>query len=174
MVARLLAEQRHATNRQAQVTNRRIGPQSDAETDLNGIGGELAFCLLANCCPDLSVSPRRGGWDCTTQRGSRVDVKTSRYEDAQLVATIGKRLTDADVYVLMVGTFPVYRLAGWCTAAQLLRTENVTDLGYGPTYALSQAQLSAWVQSSLTGHERIPAGYSSRPVARVLSGEIEL
>jgi len=142
MVARLLAEQRFANNRLCQVVNKRIGSQSDALTDLDGIGGELAFCYLVNAWPDLSVHPRRGGYDCITPRGHRVDVKTSMHESAQLIATLGKRIGDADAYALMVGTFPVYRCAGWAWASDLLNPENVTDLGYGPTYAMPQDKLN--------------------------------
>ncbi len=154
MIARMLAEQRHAMNRQAGVRNARIGAQDDAFTDLNGIGGELAFCILANVCPDLRISPRRGGEDCLTARGWRVDVKTSKYEDAQLIAVLGKLAysDDAWVYVLMIGVFPLYRCAGWAWGSELLRKENITDLGYGPTYALPQAALRPFVvQSSRPG-----------------------
>jgi hypothetical protein len=140
-VARLLAEQRYTSNRIGGVVNARIGCQSDAMTDLNGIGGELAFCRVVNVWPDLSINPRHGGADCVTMRGYRVDVKTSSHEDAQLIAHRGKSLGAADVYVLVVGTFPLYRIVGWAWAAELIRADRLTDLGYGLTYALPQREL---------------------------------
>lgn len=149
LVARMLSEQRYATNRGMGVTNGRIGKQSDEDTDLNGIGGELAFCLAANCCPDLSVSPRRGGADCVTPDGVRWDVKTSSHENARLIATLSKRLQDADAYVLIVGTFPLYRVAGWAWASELLTPGNITDLGYGRTYALAQDKLRTFTEEKI-------------------------
>jgi len=143
-VARLLAQLRHQNNRANGVPDRKVGQQPPDYTDLNGIGGELAFCILANVCPDMSISPRSGSYDCLLN-GYRVDVKTTRYvRTPMLCVYIGKRLSDADIYVLMVGEMPVYRCAGWTWADELLRRENIRDLGYGPTYVLPSAALHPW------------------------------
>jgi hypothetical protein len=58
-IARWLAQSRYHSARKAQVTNKRIGPQSDAETDLEGIGAELAAAKALNVYPDLSAAIRR-------------------------------------------------------------------------------------------------------------------
>jgi len=141
MVARLIAEQRYAVNRARGIVDARIGAQSADLTDLNGIGGELAFAVITNVMPDLTISPRRGGADCVTSRGYTVDVKTSVHDDAQLIAHRGKSAGDAQVYVLVVGEFPMYRIVGWAWASELLQPQNIADLGYGPTYALQQDKL---------------------------------
>lgn len=140
-IAKFLAKQRHQENRRNGVENNRIGPQSDWETDLNGIGAELAFAKLLNVYPDMSIGVRRGGSDCRSARGNRIDVKATQYQSGRLLAVKGKRPSDADIYVLMVGRFPTYRWAGWATAQELIREDNITDLGHGPTYALSQSEL---------------------------------
>jgi len=139
-LANFLAQSRYQSNRNSGVTNNKIGPQSDAETDLNGIGSELAFCRMFNVYPDMSISPRSGGADCF-RSGFEIDVKTTRYPSGRLLAVTTKKLKDADIYVLMVGDFPTYRFAGFATAQELLNPEKITNLGYGPTYALSQAEL---------------------------------
>lgn len=141
VTAQMLATMRHHINRACSVRNAKIGKQSDYETDLEGIGAELAFCKKYNYWPDLSIAPRKGGWDVLTRSGKKVDVKVTRYEDGRLLATTGKRMGDSDYYVLMVGKFPVYEVKGYCTETDLLKEENITSLGHGPTYALTQPQL---------------------------------
>ena len=141
--AQRLAQLRYQSNREAGVDNGRIGPQSDWQTDLDGIGAELAFCQLTNLWPDLSIKPRKGGADCRSHRGKTIDVKTTRHSGGRLLATTDKQLEDADIYVLMVGSFPTYTWIGWATAEELLNRKNITDLGYGPTYALEQSALHA-------------------------------
>jgi len=56
--------------------------------------------------------------------------------------TKNKTIDDAGIYVLMIGEFPTYRLAGWAYSIVLLNDANITDLGYGPTYALNQNELT--------------------------------
>lgn len=142
--ARLLAEERTRRNRQAGVVNARQGPQTDEQTDLNGVGGEWAFCKAANVWPDLTTDCRRGGYDCLV-KGWRVDVKTTEYETGRLLATLKTSPADQDIFVLMVGAFPgPYRIAGWAWAEELLAQETITDLGRGPGHVLRQAQLAPW------------------------------
>lgn len=141
-IIKRIAAARRLSNRRNGVANGRIGPQDDDTTDLEGIAAEMAFCKLCNLYPDLNVSPRSGGHDCVGKNGARIDVKATTYDSGQLLACISKDITDADVYVLMVGRFPgPYRLAGWATADELLAVDNVTDLGHGPTYAMPQEKL---------------------------------
>jgi hypothetical protein len=137
-----LAKQRTTTNRAAAVHNARLGPQSDAETDHLGIGGEIAFAKLFNLYPDLSIEPRRGGADCSVGPFG-VDVKTTRYPNGKLLAVATKALLapDADVYALMIARFPRYDFCGFARRGDLLHPSRLTDLGHGPTYALEQTEL---------------------------------
>lgn len=139
-IARWLAKQRYANNRKNNVEDRKVGPQSNEFTDLNGIGAELAFCKMLNIYPDLSVCPRSGGHDCISPKGYKIDVKSTKYENGRLLAMLGKE--DAEVYVLVVGEFPTYRWVGWARADELICEENIIDLGHGDTYALPQERLN--------------------------------
>lgn len=139
-LAQYLATSRTTSNREQEVTNARRGPQSDAQTDLDGVGAELAFCRLMNVYPDLDISPRRGGGDCRWG-GRVVDVKTTRYQNGRLIAVATKSDAPSDLYALMICNYPAFTFAGIATAAQLLSADRLTDLGYGPTYALDQAHL---------------------------------
>jgi hypothetical protein len=138
---RYLAERRHASNRSAGVQNQRIGPQDDAFTDLNGMGGEWVFCKATRLYPDTKIAPQHGGYDVVTHKDYTADIKTTPYENGRLLAVAGKTLSDAQVYVLVIGRFPTYRIAGWAWAGELLVPQNLVDLGYGQTYALPQSAL---------------------------------
>jgi len=113
------------------------------QTDLEGVAAEIAFGRMRNLFPDLSIGPRSGGPDFIGRDGSGIDVKTTTYDDGQLIATPKKAGDDGvDWYVLMVGTFPgPYEFKGYASREELFLPENLTDLGHGPTYALPQSAL---------------------------------
>ena len=122
--------------------NRRIGPQSDDDTDLNGVEGELAFCKLMNLYPDLDIAPQAHTYDCDFGK-MRVDVKTSKYKTARLLVGITKRVDDCDAYVLMIGENGKYECAGWCYSWAIVNQSCIIDLGYGKTYGMKRADLLA-------------------------------
>ena len=139
-VANVLAAMRHGVNRHHGVVNGRMGPQSDFETDLDGVVAEIAFCRWKNVCPDLSITPRSGGEDAIFA-GKHVDIKATRREDGRLLAVATKEIEDADIYVLAIVKGNQVRFAGWAFAMELISKDNLTDLGHGPTYALAQSRL---------------------------------
>jgi len=141
-IARHLAKKRHETDRQLGISNRRIGPQSDDDTDLEGIGAELAYCKAVNVYPDLATDYKSlPTEDAITRDGYRVDVKSTTYERGHLLATLGKAGNPADIYVLVVGRFPRYRIAGFMHVDELLQEERIKDLSHGPGYAARQDEL---------------------------------
>jgi hypothetical protein len=135
-----LARCRMTANRAADIHNGRVGPQSDAETDQLGIGGELAFAKQFNIYPDLTVGPRRGGVDCYVGPYG-VDVKTTKYVTGKLLAVPAKAVLAADVYALVVAHYPRYSFCGFARSGDLLHPSRLVDLGHGPTYALDQHEL---------------------------------
>lgn len=139
-LARFIAVKRHAMNRSTNTTDRKIGPQSNEETDLEGIGAELAFCKLMNVYPDLQCENRPVA-DATLPCGKTVDVKSTTYEDGKLAVTLWKKPT-VDLFALMVGRFPTYRLAGFRPAQEVISLLNIGNLGHGETYVLEQWQLN--------------------------------
>lgn len=139
-ICQWLAKQRHSSNRSGGVVDAKIGPQSCEDTDLEGICGEFAFCKAMNLYPDMSISPRKGT-DDVTLNGKTVDVKTTRYKTGKLLARKTKGETPSDIYVLVVGQCPQYKIIGWCRSTELLCENNLIDLGYGKTYGLEQCAL---------------------------------
>lgn len=143
-IIRAIAEKRFAANREQDVFNAKIGSQSNEFTDINGFAGEWAFALYYNLFPDLAVEPGSGGIDAVYD-GYTVDVKTTEYDDGQLLAPTSKKDRDgAEVYFLVTGDYRDewrYKLRGFARKERLLQESNLTDLGYGPTYALEQNEL---------------------------------
>ena len=132
-----IAKNRYASNRNGGVSDKKIGPQSCEETDLEGICGEFAFCKAMNLYPDLSISPRKGG-DDVLLNGKKMDIKTTKYKSGKLLARRSKSETPSDVYVLIVVQRPSYNIVGWCSSVDLIQDKNLIDLGYGKTYGLEQ------------------------------------
>jgi hypothetical protein len=141
---KLVAQKRYKSNRKDNVKNAKIGNQSNEVTDLDGFGAELFVAKTLNLYPDLSIKPRTGGIDLITAKGKTVDVKQTSYKNGRLLATIkkGKEENGSDIFVLVVGSFPAYEIAGWCYRKKLIKNENIKNLGYGATYALDQDELN--------------------------------
>jgi hypothetical protein len=139
-ICQWLAKQRHSSNRSGGVADGKIGPQSCEETDLEGICGEFAFCKALNLYPDMSISPRKGSHDVFAF-GKTIDVKTTKYKTGKLLARHSKNETPSELYVLVVGQCPSYKIAGWCSGSDLIKDSNLLDLGYGKTYGLEQSAL---------------------------------
>lgn len=136
----LIAQLRYESARGAGVRDQRIDT-SGQMLDLNGFGAELAFCKAFNLYPDFTVGPRHGGYDVKTHKGTTVDVKCTKYENGHLVATKHKEKGQSDIYVLVVGEMPRYKIVGYLEEDLLLSESNLKDLGKGMGYAVSQDKL---------------------------------
>lgn len=139
-LARFLARARYEKNRKSGTPDLKMGPQSCEETDLEGIGAEIAFAKAHNCYPDLSTDHRPDA-DVLLGDGRTVDVKATKYPSGHLLAMRTKRGKSVDVFALMVGAFPTYRLAGVMTYEELINDQRLKDFGYGPVFAASQESL---------------------------------
>jgi len=135
-----LGKNRYENNRSFSIQDKKIGPQSVQETDIEGICGEFAFCKAYNLYPDMSVNTRSGGHDILIN-GVRVDVKTTKYKTGMLLASKDKKEHDSDIYVLVIGARPSYSIIGWCRSCDLIKNSNLVDLGYGFSYGLCQNSL---------------------------------
>ena len=111
--------------------------------DEDGMMAEYAFCKQYNVFPMISPTPRSGSYDCV-YNGKRVDIKSTRYKDGRLLATL-KDNPDVDVYVLAIIDGNTVTFPGYATKAQLCREENKIDLGRGEGYALTQDKLTPFV-----------------------------
>jgi hypothetical protein len=127
-------------SRSGNVKDAKVGPQSGADADIDGILGELAFCQAFNVWPDLGLHSRSGSYDCLV-KGKRIDIKTTRRADGRLLCRL-KDNPDVDIYVLALLTDNAVTFAGWAYKHELCRPENIRNLGgYNDGYALDQSQL---------------------------------
>src|SRR5687768_14371134 len=102
-LARMVAEARYSGSRERGERSFTPGPQPPGDRDLDGAGGEVAFCKFVQRYPDLAEGEHRQ-FDLVTADGRTVDVKTTTYPNGFLMV----RKKTADVYVLMCGSFPRY------------------------------------------------------------------
>lgn len=142
-----LAALRTVGNRFAQVQDQKRSALDGLTVDMHGIAAEVAVARHYNVMPDLGIQPRSGSHDLLIN-GHRVDVKAATAVGRNLIAT-SKINPDIDAFILAeTYLFPVVRIIGWAWAKDLYRPENLTDLGYGPTYLLRQQQLSPITQGT--------------------------
>ena len=139
-LAAYLARERYSKARVNGRVDRQIGPQSSSETDLEGIGSEIAFCKLFNIYPDTEIN-HTPDEDCVLSNGIKVDVKATKYENGHLLVARWKKPV-VEMYALMVGTFPKYRMAGFMPVKEMLKDFRLKDFGHGQGYAANQKELN--------------------------------
>ena len=109
--------------------------------DISGMAAEIAVARYCNRYPDLTIGPQRGGADLVIA-GKTVDVKTTVMNPGYLQASLNKKLSDADIYLLVTNNFPNFTIQGGVFNFQLLNNSNIRDTGFGNKYTLEQSQLS--------------------------------
>jgi hypothetical protein len=124
------------------VVDRQMGKQDPWEIDIDGMVGEFRVAKWLNVCPDFTVSIRKGGVDLVSPSGKTIDVKTTRYKTGRLLATSSKVNDACDFYVLAIVDDTGCSIAGWATKEELLREDNLLDLGHGKGYAMEQSKLN--------------------------------
>jgi len=142
-LAKFLAKSRYETNRANNVKDLKIGSDSNEYVDLEGMAAEIAYCKLMNIYVDMDTNPSEmPAFDCISRLGVRVDVKSTKYRNGHLIATLKKVKNPPDKYVLVVGEFPSYSVVGEVWAEDLLDEGNLKDFGYGNCYAVTQSELN--------------------------------
>lgn len=140
-IAVLIAEQRYKTNREKGIKNRKAGSQSTYQTEVEGVGGELAFGKAFNLYPDFSTT--RGDYDLKIA-DTTIDVKTTHYFTGRLIVPTTKNISDCDVYVLVVGEMPNYTIVGWLQSQHIINDEHRGNVGTGPVYLAEQTELQGF------------------------------
>lgn len=138
-LAQKWGEARYNNARSKGVFDAKIGDQSCAYTDQEGMAAELAFCKLFNIYPDLNLALDHE-YDCE-YKGKKVDVKVTKYKTGKLLATLKKKASDIDVFALMVGENGTYEFKGFAYFDELVNDANIGNLGKGNGYVLGQEKL---------------------------------
>jgi hypothetical protein len=142
--SKALAARRTSVNDGNGIPDKRVSTK-DTRIEMQGLGGELAFCKLFNVFPDFSLvtpSAEKGtdNGDAILPGGIRVDVKSTDYDDGHLIATPAKKNAPIDLFALMVCQYPKYIFKGFMTKSQLLTEDRYSpDRFHG--YAAKQNDL---------------------------------
>jgi hypothetical protein len=140
-IAKGLAAKRLEQNQADGARDMNQSGQDPRVIELEGIGGELAYCKLFNIYPDLQYT-ERAAEDAISALHGRVDVKTAA-PGRNLVIKATKQGTTVAGYVLMLGAFPEYEYAGYMPTAEALADENLKTIrdGQDPCYFIPVQKL---------------------------------
>jgi len=148
-LAYFVAKHRNGNNRHFNVVNLKVSVESSASVDLEGMCGEIAFCKLFNVYPDLDTDrpPPHPLYDCVLSDGSRIDVKTTKYETGKLLVDARKnssKTAGVDFYALMIGSFPgPYSFRGFIAKEDMIKPGRIGLLCGNKSYIAEQHELFA-------------------------------
>jgi len=140
-LCKFIGEQRSLIARANNVKDEKIGTQDGILSDTQGFKAEYAFAKYRNVFPDFGLSPRSGSCDGVTHLGNRYDVKSTHRRTGNLLASL-KVNPDVDIYVLAVVEYNIVDIIGWARKKDLIKPENIVDLGHGKGYFLSRDKLN--------------------------------
>jgi len=141
-VCQMLGRMRSLIARNSGVKDAKIGQQDGAEADVLGVMAEYAFSKRFNTFPDLGLTPRSGSADGVLN-GKRYDIKSTTYRTGRLLSTM-KVNPDVDIYVLGIVENNEIDFVGWASKEDLIKEENIVNLGHGKGYALTQDKLNVF------------------------------
>ena len=134
---------RYNINREKGVTDKKIGKEDNHFMDINGFGGEFAFCKLFNVMPDFLVKvtqTNKNDYDALLFNCIKVDVKTTDVLSGRLLAAPWK-VDEVDCYALIVGKMPNYIFKGFMLREDLKKEDRLKSLGYRKGYVAEQNEL---------------------------------
>ena len=143
MICEHIGIRRYNINRQKGVTDKKIGKENNYFMDINGFGGEFAFCKLFNLMPDFLVQvtqTNKNDYDAIIFNCIKIDVKTTPVIAGKLVTPLWK-VDEVDCYALIVGEIPNYTFKGFMLREDLKQDKRIGSLGYDKGYIAEQNQL---------------------------------
>lgn len=135
-----IGQQRSIMARSNNVFDAKIGSQNGIDSDIQGFKAEYAFAKIKNYFPDFGLSPRSGSYDGITRNGMRYDVKSTHHKDGNLLSTL-KINNDVDIYILAYVCEDIVEFIGWAYKQELIKKENIKNMGHGEGYFLSREKL---------------------------------
>ena len=139
-LCKYVGEQRSIISRANNIFDAKMGKQDGVDSDIQGFIAEYAFAKYINVFPDLSLSPRSGSYDGITKKGTRYDIKSTHHKNGNLICTM-KVNQDVDIYILAYVNNDTVEFIGWAYKEDLIKEENIKDLGHGKGYFLSREML---------------------------------
>lgn len=103
--------------------------------EVNGLGGEIAVAKAFNLYPDINTEDI-SRYDCLLPDGRKLEVKTTEYGHGKLIV---RKKNDSDLYILVTGKMPNYKIIGYIEAEEL--DKYWTELEKGFSYVVEQKLL---------------------------------
>lgn len=138
-LASFIGKARHLSSREKGIKDLRRGDKPADLIDREGAAAEIAFCKAFNIYPDLDIGEKKIV-DCTLSSGHTVDVKWTSRPEGMLI-TVPWKKPKVDIFALVVGTMPEYKIAGWMLATELIKEERLRFVGNNNVYAATQGEL---------------------------------
>jgi len=142
-ICEYIGKNRYLINRKEGVQDKKIGNKDNNFMDINGFGGEFAFCKLFNIMPDFLVKvtqTNKNDYDALLFNCIKVDVKTTDVLSGRLLAAPWK-VDEVDCYALIVGKMPNYIFKGFMLREDLKKEDRLKSLGYRKGYVAEQNEL---------------------------------
>lgn len=139
-LATYVGRSRYETCRKLGVKNLKVGDHSNEDTEVQGVGGELAFCRAVNIYPDLDTASAKDA-DCILPGGIKIDVKATPVKDGRLLVP-PRAKGRVHAYALVIGWMPEFRIAGWFPSEKVFEKNRLTEINKrGSVYAVRQIEL---------------------------------
>lgn len=139
IICQMIGRMRNIVNKNCGIKDTKISPDTNDNIDVQGFLAEYAFAKHFNTFPDFDLTPRSGSYDAF-YKGYRYDIKSTRHKNGRLIATT-KVNPDVDIYILAIVDDTEIDFIGYAFKEELIRPENIKDLGYGATYVLDRNKL---------------------------------
>ena len=128
-LAQYLAKARYKNARDHSKPDMKKGPQSNEQTDLEGIASEIAAAKAINVYPDLETDLNDlPEIDILSKKGYSIDVKATTYSNGKLITALWKKDKSCQFYMLVIGKFPKYRISGIMSANELMQDHRIKNL----------------------------------------------
>jgi len=139
-IVKSIAKERQRNNIERGSRDYKVCTEDDLKINIEGTGGEFAFCKLQNIYPDMTIN-HPIAFDCYHRTWGFIDIKTTKKINGMLLVGTWKSRAIPNHYALMVGEFPTYEFKGFFPGDEVFKPENLVDLGYGDTYGITQDRL---------------------------------
>lgn len=137
----------HATSEQG--VERKQSEHSALNIVIDGVISEYAASKAFNVSFDLNCDYRKFGADLISQKGAKIDVKSTRIIGGNLNAVKWSSEKEGEIFVLTELHYKpeaVYvDVVGWIEREKFLIPENIKDVGNGEFYSLPRERLNLFL-----------------------------
>lgn len=151
-VVKHISRKRYESARKNGFNDLQKSDQNKLDMDEDGYGGEFALCKYFNIYPSFSTGMTDKD-DCVMPCGAKVDVKTTRNTNGNLIAMNTKDANDVDLYALVIKISDAeFIIAGFAFSSQLISDQGYKNFQDHPSlngegYFLHRKDLHKWIDN---------------------------